>query len=488
MPATISKTDIIPLVNIAWARSFARRESNKKAISMRGWNPLNRGCLENPEVLATKPAPKETTQEDSPTFTGGAGSSLTTRLNVTEGAGAIEFEKLLTYADSAAAKQIRQENKDKGAKVADLATCAKNITSGMLFGMGHVGLGPDLLVQVQGRTDKKNADVQKNEDKKKAKFDETWDKAQSLKEKAETTWTVADLKTMVTYKTRNADSPHQKRKKGLLEQWKNRKNRTSPQRTRASTEEIPDVLLPSLQPWLDQGSATIAKILPELTSAVQDTLDTLAAHLGHPFLVLGSWPALKIVQSMNDERLQATLSKLKANDIDVYQGFLGNGECEIVYQGITKARVEDVNFEVNIVPVKNFNAQSLLASNDINATAVAINVYETEPGQPVKFTVEASAHFWEFILSERHVLKAVNPSRAKARSLVRMAYKAFEMGLPFDDSSIDPGSEVLYRSHKEKVDEMKDWADSPFANMRLERAENEGNAFWLKEQDMGQVS
>jgi hypothetical protein len=73
--------------------------------------------------------------------------------------------------------------------------------------------------------------------------------------------------------------------------------------------------------------------------------------------------------------------------------------------------------------------------------------------------------------------------RAKARSLVRIAYKAFEIGLPFDDSSIDPGSEVLYRSHTAKVDEMKDWADSPFANMRLEQAENEGYAFWLKERD-----
>jgi hypothetical protein len=62
-----------------------------------------------------------------------------------------------------------------------------------------------------------------------------------------------------------------------------------------------------------------------------------------------------------------------------------------------------------------------------------------------------------------------------------MAYKAYEMDLPFDVSGIDPGSEVLYRSHKEKVDGMKDWADNPFANMHLELAANERNAFWLKE-------
>jgi hypothetical protein len=162
---------------------------------------------------------------------------------------------------------------------------------------------------------------------------------------------------------------------------------------------------------------------------------------------------------------------------------------EIIFKDITKRRIEDVDLEVNIVAVKNFNAQSLLASNDINATAVAINVCEVVPGQPVKFTVEASAHFWEFILSEGHVLKAVNPPRAKARSLVRMAYKAFEMSLPFDDCGIDPGSEGLYKSHKDKFDEMKmkGWADNPFANMELERAENEGYAFWLKKRDGEEV-
>lgn len=65
--------------------------------------------------------------------------------------------------------------------------------------------------------------------------------------------------------------------------------------------------------------------------------------------------------------------------------------------------------------------------------------------------------------------------------LVLVAYKAYEMDLSFDVSGIDPGSEVLYRSHKEKVDGMKDWAGNPFANMHLERAANEGYAFWLKE-------
>jgi hypothetical protein len=34
---------------------------------------------------------------------------------------------------------------------------------------------------------------------------------------------------------------------------------------------------------------------------------------------------------------------------------------------------------------------------------------------------------------------------------------------------------------------MKDWADNPFANMKLELAEKAGYAFWLKKQDGEEV-
>jgi hypothetical protein len=119
----------------------------------------------------------------------------------------------------------------------------------------------------------------------------------------------------------------------------------------------------------------------------------------------------------------------------------------------------------------------LLADNDLNATAVVINVYAVEPGQPTKFTVEVSPYFWEFLLSEHHTLKAVNPQQTRARSLVRMAFKAFEMGLPFHDHGIDPGSELLFRSHKEKIEQMAAWDANPFVGMMLTR--EEGNAFRL---------
>ena len=46
--------DIIPLVNRAWADSFARKESNLKAITERGWYHLDRRLLKDPEILQTR--------------------------------------------------------------------------------------------------------------------------------------------------------------------------------------------------------------------------------------------------------------------------------------------------------------------------------------------------------------------------------------------------------------------------------------------------
>ena len=51
----MKKTKIIPIVNYAWSKSFAKKERKKTAISKRGWNPLNRYLLLHPEIEATKP-------------------------------------------------------------------------------------------------------------------------------------------------------------------------------------------------------------------------------------------------------------------------------------------------------------------------------------------------------------------------------------------------------------------------------------------------
>jgi hypothetical protein len=48
LPLTIEKYVIMTLMNWAWNKSFARVESNKKAIYDRGWSPRNRALLDYP--------------------------------------------------------------------------------------------------------------------------------------------------------------------------------------------------------------------------------------------------------------------------------------------------------------------------------------------------------------------------------------------------------------------------------------------------------
>ena len=54
LPHKITKADILPLCNRAFANYFAQVPSKQHAISDRVWNPLNRALLFNTEVLKTK--------------------------------------------------------------------------------------------------------------------------------------------------------------------------------------------------------------------------------------------------------------------------------------------------------------------------------------------------------------------------------------------------------------------------------------------------
>ena len=50
---TIEAHEIIGIINYAWAKSFARVESNKKAIAERGRFPYNRNLMLDPSIRAS---------------------------------------------------------------------------------------------------------------------------------------------------------------------------------------------------------------------------------------------------------------------------------------------------------------------------------------------------------------------------------------------------------------------------------------------------
>jgi hypothetical protein len=56
-------TDVIPLVNIAWEKSFARHEYVRRAIIKRGWGPLNFVLLDHPKLRPMVPTENETASQ-----------------------------------------------------------------------------------------------------------------------------------------------------------------------------------------------------------------------------------------------------------------------------------------------------------------------------------------------------------------------------------------------------------------------------------------
>jgi hypothetical protein len=54
LPATLDKSDIVQIVNVAWQKSFGRVDTNNRAIAARGWGPLNYILLDHPELQETK--------------------------------------------------------------------------------------------------------------------------------------------------------------------------------------------------------------------------------------------------------------------------------------------------------------------------------------------------------------------------------------------------------------------------------------------------
>ena len=72
----------------------------------------------------------------------------------------------------------------------------------------------------------------------------------------------------------------------------------------------------------------------------------------------------------------------------------------------------------------------------------------------------------------------MRPRQAKAKTLVRLAFKSLEMNLPFDDCAIDSKSERLPRSQKEKVDRLnQEWSGNPLSQYTINPV---GSAYELK--------
>ena len=196
------------------------------------------------------------------------------------------------------------------------------------------------------------------------------------------------------------------------------------------------------------------------------------------FFIVGSWPASIVAKFCSSKSDPVTLV---TNDIDVFipqeanSNWLTGSNFTIHVKSSKKFKAPDMDIEINTVPCSNVTSESLLKNNDINATGVVLRV--TASSDKSIFSInefKISTSFWNFLLSPDHILRVNHPRRYGAKSLVRLAYKSFQMKLPFDSNGLDPFTETIAKSHVDKLKEMENWKESPVFTLKANKAKKGG--------------
>ena len=124
---------------------------------------------------------------------------------------------------------------------------------------------------------------------------------------------------------------------------------------------------------------------------------------------------------------------------------------------ISKKEVEGLCCEINTVTCDYLSHHSFLQNNDLNVTGVCLDINFS---QDQLFTLRASPCFWKFAFDKNanrkiQVAKPYNTTEYEATTLVRMAFKAFELKFSFTFGSLNPIVGTIAALQKEKFDEMK---------------------------------
>jgi hypothetical protein len=252
MPLNIRPSDIVPIVNNAWEKSFARVQSNKRAIAKRGWQPLNRGLLKHSEVLKTQVVSRrhdETTTPSSPrqvpteavavsdsatvlsdlTNSDSARSStrsLPKDLNLTSGYAGEFVTGMLQYAIKNEKNVENLEKRYKDGKTLKQSLSQqenKRFTAGSLFKANRVAIDSELLEYMEEKEEeavrKQHATISKHTDE----FLTTKDRAEEVlanttKKKPEV-MLISELKAVVKWKKRKGDNAIPSTKTLLLQRY-----------------------------------------------------------------------------------------------------------------------------------------------------------------------------------------------------------------------------------------------------------------------------
>ena len=120
---------------------------------------------------------------------------------------------------------------------------------------------------------------------------------------------------------------------------------------------------------------------------------------------------------------------LPEHDIDVYHGKWGEEKLTIHFKEMKHHKVAGVDLDVKTIPCSGLSTTSLIQKNDVNAISVCFEV--TSTGTNLDISVIFAAAYWQFLLTEKHVVRPVLSSNCDAKTFFPIAYKSYQIDLPF---------------------------------------------------------
>ena len=249
LSAKLQSTYLIPLINKAWANSFARVSKNKYAICDRGWNTLNKILLTIPEIRATMTdeerrkeeisdsiiLPNRFSDADTETNTvfvtaiadSSDNHSIASSLNYSKGTSAFCLGVILKQEQLMEAREKINMEKLEGKTLVEKLKEAKRVTAGICYKIGTSRLGKDVFaVSKESVENKKLALINKmNEDEKTyLKLKKDADELMSMNKPVEKL-NNKELNTLLKSLRRKGDSSLPTRKNDMIMTYNNWKNR-----------------------------------------------------------------------------------------------------------------------------------------------------------------------------------------------------------------------------------------------------------------------
>ena len=238
-----------------------------------------------------------------------------------------------------------------------------------------------------------------------------------------------------------------------------------------------------VQPFVDKAESLMEELHSSLMENILPHLELIHSETGlEEFVIGGSWASAMIVKAVTEvckDDGEVDVFELEANDVDIYHGAFTTepGTSMVVHKDQIEYKVvEHFHWEINTVKCGLLSADNFLANNDLNITASCFHV---NFASDQLFSLHALACFWEFVFQKEDsriikTAKMFDSGEYGARTFVRIAFKAFEMGFKHSISNInDPSRGKLAKSHKEKFDKMGTWVDSPFREYNCNSCNNQ---------------